>query len=48
MVQEPVFTPHVATNLQAHTVTQLRGGQHHSLALTQVVHLPVWQALQTQ
>ncbi|KAA6415269.1 MAG: regulator of chromosome condensation [Trebouxia sp. A1-2] len=33
--QEPVFTPHVATNLQAHTVTQLRGGQHHSLALTQ-------------
>lgn len=33
--QEPVYTPHVATNLQAHTVTQLRGGQHHTLALTQ-------------
>ena len=48
MVQEPVYTPHVATNLQAHTVTQLRGGQHHTLALTQVLHLQVWQVLYTQ
>ncbi len=45
MLQEPVFTPHVATNLQAHTVTQLRGGQHHALALTQVSHVTVWQVL---
>ena len=48
MVQEPVYTPHVATNLQAHTVTQLCGGQHHTLALTQVLHLQVWQVLYTQ
>lgn len=30
------MTPAVATSLQGHHVTQLRGGQHHTLALTQV------------
>ena len=39
-VQEPVMTPAVATSLQGHHVTQLRGGQHHTLALTQVCLQP--------
>ena len=33
------MTPAVATSLQGHHVTQLRGGQHHTLALTQVCAL---------
>ena len=30
------MTPQVVPSLQGHTVTQVRGGQHHALALTQV------------
>ena len=33
------MTPQVVPSLQGHHVSQVRGGQHHALALTQV-HLP--------
>lgn len=34
------MTPQVVPSLQGHNVSQVRGGQHHALALTQV-HSPV-------
>ncbi|KAL3156070.1 hypothetical protein ABBQ32_013058 [Trebouxia sp. C0010 RCD-2024] len=33
--QEPVMTPQVVPSLQGQNVIQVRGGQHHALALTQ-------------
>ena len=36
MVQEPVMDPHVVRSLKDFEVTEVRGGQHHALALTQV------------
>ena len=39
MVQEPVMDPHVVRSLKDFEVTEVRGGQHHALALTQVPRL---------
>ena len=39
MVQEPAMDPHVVHSLKDFEVREVRGGQHHALALTQVPHL---------
>lgn len=39
MVQEPVMDPHVVRSLKDFEVSEVRGGQHHALALTQVPSL---------
>lgn len=38
MVQEPAMDPHVVQSLKDFEVSEVRGGQHHALALTQVPH----------
>lgn len=39
MVQEPAMDPHVVQSLKDFEVREVRGGQHHALALTQVTPL---------